>query len=396
MLNQNDSTRVTITIKKSTHAKKFGKLIFDDGTVLEGQGFGYSTTTFGEIVFNTGMVGYTETLTDPSYSGQILTLTYPLVGNYGVPDPSIKDKDGISSFFESDKIQVRGLVVHELSLTASHWNLSMTLDEWLYNEKIPGISGIDTRELTKKLRTSGVMMAALVVSDSEIDDKLVVDQLKNAKHYNSEQFMDVVSTKNKQVYGNDDKTVVVIDTGAKNAILRNLREIGYKVIKLPWNASYDDIMKLNPNGVVISNGPGDPQKCPDTINTAKQLIENNIPTLGICLGAQIIGIAGNTQTYKLKYGHRGQNKSCVNLENNQVYVTSQNHGYGITPESVENSEFNLWFTNADDKTVEGIKHKKQNCVAVQFHPEASPGPYDCKFVFDELKHLMEEGTSAKK
>ncbi len=342
------------------------------------------------------MVGYTETLTDPSYSGQILTLTYPLVGNYGVPDPSIKDKDGISSFFESDKIQVRGLVVHELSLTASHWNLSMTLDEWLYNEKIPGISGIDTRELTKKLRTSGVMMAALVVSDSEIDDKLVVDQLKNAKHYNSEQFMDVVSTKNKQVYGNDDKTVVVIDTGAKNAILRNLREIGYKVIKLPWNASYDDIMKLNPNGVVISNGPGDPQKCPDTINTAKQLIENNIPTLGICLGAQIIGIAGNTQTYKLKYGHRGQNKSCVNLENNQVYVTSQNHGYGITPESVENSEFNLWFTNADDKTVEGIKHKKQNCVAVQFHPEASPGPYDCKFVFDELKHLMEEGTSAKK
>ena len=342
------------------------------------------------------MVGYTETLTDPSYSGQILTLTYPLVGNYGVPDPSIKDKDGISRFFESDKIQVRGLVVHELSLTASHWNLSMTLDEWLYNEKIPGISGIDTRELTKKLRTSGVMMAALVVSDSEIDDDLVIHQLKSATHYNSEQFMDVVSTKNKQVYGNDDKTVVVIDTGAKNAILRNIREIGYKVIKLPWNVSYDDIMTLNPAGVVISNGPGDPQKCPDTINTAKQLIENNIPTLGICLGAQIIGIAGNTQTYKLKYGHRGQNKSCVNLENNQVYVTSQNHGYGITPESVENSEFNLWFTNADDKTVEGIKHKKQNCVAVQFHPEASPGPYDCKFVFDELKHLMEEGTSAKK
>ena len=342
------------------------------------------------------MVGYTETLTDPSYSGQILTLTYPLVGNYGVPDPSIKDKDGISKFFESDKIQVRGLVVHELSLTASHWNLSMTLDEWLYNEKIPGISGIDTRELTKKLRTSGVMMAALVVSDSEIEDDLVIDQLKSATHYNSEQFMDTVSTKNEQIYGTGDKTVVVIDTGAKNAILRNLREIGYKVIKLPWNASYDDIMGLNPHGVVISNGPGDPQKCPDTINTAKKLIENNIPTLGICLGAQIIGIAGNTQTYKLKYGHRGQNKSCVNLENNQVYVTSQNHGYGITPESVENSEFNLWFTNADDKTVEGIKHKKQNCVAVQFHPEAAPGPYDCKFVFDELKHLMEEGTSAKK
>ncbi|MGH1521299.1 MAG: glutamine-hydrolyzing carbamoyl-phosphate synthase small subunit [Nitrosopumilus sp.] len=384
-----------MTTKKSNYAKKFGKLIFDDGTVFDGEGFGYSTTVFGEIVFNTGMVGYTETLTDPSYSGQILTLTYPLVGNYGVPDPSIMDEDGIPKFFESDKIQVRGLVVHELSLTASHWNLSMTLDEWLYQEKIPGISGIDTRALTKKLRTSGVMMAALVVSDSEIDVEQVKKQIASSPNYNSEQFMDVVSTKQEQVYGDGKKSVVVIDTGAKNAILRNLRDIGYKVIKLPWNASYDKIMSFNPKGVVISNGPGDPQKCTETINTAKKLIEYNIPTLGICLGAQIIGIAGNTQTYKLKYGHRGQNKPCVNIENNQVYVTSQNHGYGILPESLDKSEFNLWFTNADDKTVEGIKHKKQNCVAVQFHPEAAPGPYDCKFVFEELKSLMEEGTSAK-
>ena len=341
------------------------------------------------------MVGYTETLTDPSYRGQILTLTYPLVGNYGIPDPSVTDEDGISKYFESDTIQARGLVVHELSLTASHWNLSMTLDEWFYNEKIPGISGIDTRALTKKLRTGGVMMAALVVSDSEIDVSQVKKQLASSTHYDSEQFMDVVSTKQEQVYGTEEKSVVVIDTGAKNAILRNLRELGYKVIKLPWNSDYNKIMSFNPKGVVISNGPGDPQKCPDTINTAKKLIENNIPTLGICLGAQIIGIAGNTETYKLKYGHRGQNKPCVNLENNQVYVTSQNHGYGITPESLENSEFNLWFTNADDKTVEGIKHKKQNCVAVQFHPEAAPGPYDCKFIFEELNHLMEEGTTAK-
>ena len=341
------------------------------------------------------MVGYPETLTDPSYSGQILALTYPLVGNYGVPDPSIKDDVGIPKFFESDKIQVRGLVVHELSLTASHWNLSMTLDEWLYNEKVPGISGIDTRALTKKLRTSGVMMAALVVSDSKIDVEEVKKQLASSPHYNSEKFMDMVSTKEKQVYGDGEKSVVVIDTGAKNAILRNLCEIGYKVIKLPWDTPYDEIMSFNPKGVVISNGPGDPQKCQGTIDTAKKLIANNIPTLGICLGAQIIGIAGNTETYKLKYGHRGQNKPCVNLENNQVYVTSQNHGYGITPESLENSEFNLWFTNADDKTVEGIKHKTKNCVAVQFHPEAAPGPYDCKFIFEELKHLMEEGTAAK-
>ena len=358
-------------------------------------GFGYPTTVFGEIVFNTGMVGYNETLTDPSYSGQILTLTYPLVGNYGVPNPSEKDVDGVSKFFESDKIQVRGLVIHELSLTASHWNVDMTLDEWLFNEKIPGISGIDTRALTKKLRTNGVMMAALTVSDSEIDVEPIKKQLDSAPRYNSEKFMDIVSTKQEQVYGNEEKSVVLIDTGTKNAIIRNIREIGYKVIKLPWNTPFEKILSYKPRGVVISNGPGDPENCPDTIVTAKKLIENNIPTLGICLGAQIIGLAGNAKTYKLKYGHRGQNKPCVNLENKQVYVTSQNHGYGISPESLGNSDFNLWFTNADDKTVEGIKHKKQNCIAVQFHPEAAPGPYDCKFVFEELKQLMEEPKSAK-
>jgi len=389
-------SRVTITTKKAQYAKKFGKLILDDGTVLDGIGFGYSTVVFGEIVFNTGMVGYPETLTDPSYSGQILTLTYPLIGNYGVPDPAIKDDDGISSYFESDKIQVRGLVIHELSMIASHWNLSMTLDEWLYKEKISGISGIDTRELTKKLRTSGVMMAALAVSDTEIDEAKVKKQLSSAQNYTTEKFMDVVSTKDEQVFGKDKKTVVVIDTGVKNAILRNIREIGYKVVKVPWNSSIEKILSYKPKGVVVSNGPGDPQNCPDTINTAKSLIEKNIPTLGICLGAQILGLAGGADTYKLKYGHRGQNKPCINLENDQVYVTSQNHGYCISPDTLKNSEFNLWFSNTDDKTVEGIKHKKQKCIAVQFHPEASPGPYDCKFVFEELKNLMEEEKAAKK
>ena len=382
--------RVTITTKKSIHAKKFGKLIFDDGTVIDGEGFGFPTTAFGEIVFNTGMVGYTEALTDPSYNGQLLTLTYPLVGNYGIPDPAITDEDGISKYFESDKIQIRGLVIHELSLTASHWNLSMTLDEWMYNEKIPGISGIDTRALTVKLRNSGVMMGALVVSDSEIDVEEVKKQLASATHYDSEQFMDEVSTKQEKTFGTEEQTVVIVDTGAKNAIIRNVREIGYEAILVPWDTPYEKIMSYNPKGVVLSSGPGDPQKCPDTITAVKKLIENNVPTLGICLGAQIIGIAGNTDTYKLKYGHRGQNKPCINLENNQVYVTSQNHGYGIKPESLEKSDFKLWFTNADDKTVEGIKHKTQNCIAVQFHPEASPGPFDCKYVFDELRKLMEK------
>ncbi len=389
-------SRVTISTKKAKYANKFAKLILDDGTVFVGKGFGFSNTIFGEIVFNTGMVGYTETLTDPSYSGQILTLTYPLVGNYGVPDPAQKDEDGIQKYFESDKIQVRGLVIHELSMHASHWNLAMTLDEWLYSEKIPGISDIDTRALTKKLRTKGVMMAALVVSDSDIDEEDVKKQLSSVTNYNSEEFMDMVSTKEEQVFGHEKQCVVVVDTGVKNAILRNIRNLGYKVIQVPWDSSIEKILSHKPKGVVISNGPGDPQRCPETIKTAKSLIEKNIPTLGICLGAQIIGLAGNAETYKLKYGHRGQNKPCVNHDNNQVYVTSQNHGYCINPESLKNSEFDLWFTNADDKTVEGIKHKKQKCIAVQFHPEASPGPNDCKFIFEELKNLMEEGESAKK
>ena len=352
-------------------------------------GFGFSTTVFGEIVFNTGMVGYTEALTDPSYNGQILTLTYPLVGNYGIPDLTEVDEDGISKFFESDMMQIRGLVVHELSQTASHWNLKMTLDEWMYNEKVPGISGIDTRAITKKLTSSGVMMAALVVSDEEIDVEKIKKELTNVTKYNSEKFMDVVSTKEEKIYGDDNQSVVVIDTGAKNAIVRNIRELGYKAIVVPWNTPFDKVMSYNPKGVVLSSGPGDPQNCPETIDTAKKLIENNIPTLGICLGAEIIGIAGNTETYKLKYGHRGQNKPCINLETNQVSVTSQNHGYGIKPESLEQSDFKLWFSNADDNTVEGIKHKTKDCIAVQFHPEAAPGPFDCKYVFDELKKLME-------
>ena len=207
-------------------------------------------------------------------------MTYPLIGNYGVPDPASKDSMmGISKYFESDKIQIRGLVVHDLSMVASHWNMAMTLDEWLHKENIPGISGIDTRALTKKLRTNGVMMAALVVSAKEIDEEEIKKQLASAQDYNSEKFMDAVSTKDEQVYGDDKQTVVVVDTGAKNAILRNIRDIGYKVVKVPWNTSIEKILSYKPKGVVISNGPGDPQNCPDTIDTVKSLIEKNIPTL---------------------------------------------------------------------------------------------------------------------
>lgn len=376
------------------------------------------------------MVGYTEALTDPSYNGQLLTLTYPLVGNYGVPDPAAADRDGIPMFFESDKIQARGLVVHELSHVASHWNMHMTLDEWMYNEGIPGISGIDTRALTKGLRSGGVRMAALAVSDDEICIDDITQQLAGATPYTSEQFMNTVSVSAPRAYGcslhynikgstqsgasqqpnhlqqqqqqknssdnntfkDSPKPIIVIDTGTKHAILRNLRHLGYGAILVPWDTTYDEIMSYNPAGVVLSSGPGDPENCLQTIKTAKSLIENDIPTLGICLGAQILGLAGNATTYKLKYGHRGQNKPCTNLATGQTFVTSQNHGYGISPESLEGSEFEMWFTNADDRTVEGIKHRSSRCIAVQFHPEAAPGPYDCEFVFDDLKRLIEYGA----
>jgi len=384
-----------IPIKKAKHVNKFGVLILEDGTIFEGMGFGYSTTSFGEAVFNTGMSGYTEALTDPSYSGQILTLTYPLVGNYGVPDPMAKDLDGIRKNFESERIQARGLVVHELSLMSSHWNLALTLDEWLYNEKIPGISGIDTRDLTTKLRTSGVMMAAIEVSDNPIDVQELKKKLENAKKYNDEEFMDSVSTKEPQTFGSESESIVIIDTGVKNAILRNVRSLGYKVIKVPWNYSLEKILNYNPKAIVFSNGPGDPIKCTETMKTAKDILQKNIPTLGICLGAQILALAGGASTYKLKYGHRGQNKSCIDLDNNQVYVTSQNHGYCIDPKSLKNTDFKLWFENADDKTVEGIKHKQKKIIAVQFHPEASPGPFDCMFIFEKLKKLIGEDNAKR-
>lgn len=359
--------------------------MLDDGTVMRGEGFGASATVFGEVVFNTGMVGYTETLTDPSYGGQILSLTYPLVGNYGVPRPDLDDAR-IPKAFESDRIQARGLAVHSLAETASHWRLHSTLDEWLHSEGVPGIAGIDTRALASKLRSGGVMMGALAVSD-RVDAAAVLQDLRRAEKYADGSFVENVSTRRAVSYGSGD-AVVVIDTGAKNAILRNVVSMGYRAVKVPWDATMEQIAEHSPRAVVVSNGPGDPEKCAQTAKTVKQIISENIPTLGICLGAQIMGLAGGTSTYKLPYGHRGQNKPCLEEGTDRVYVTSQNHGYCIDPESLAGSEYRMWFRNSDDGTVEGIRHREKPAIAVQFHPEASPGPYDCRFVFERLAGLM--------
>jgi carbamoyl-phosphate synthase small subunit len=376
---------------QQTYTGFAAKLMLEDGTTFDGAGFGYPSEVAGEVVFNTGMVGYTETLTDPSYRGQILCLTYPLVGNYGVPSSETKDYYGLPKFFESDGIQVSALLVHELSDTASHWSCTKTLDQWLYEEKIPGISGIDTRELTKKIRSRGVMMGALVVSKEPIDDARVREVLKGAK-YEGLNFMPKVSTVEPREYGDRNRdAMVVIDTGVKYSILRNIMRTGYRVVRLPWDSTYEEVMSYNPKGVVISNGPGDPKVCASTIKTASSLIKKDIPTLGICLGNQILALAGGADTYKLKFGHRGQNKPCVDKRTSQVYVTSQNHGYGIDPKTLPKTGFKIWFSNADDDTVEGIEHKSKPVIAVQFHPEASPGPYDCMFVFDRFKEIISNG-----
>ncbi|MDQ3873226.1 MAG: glutamine-hydrolyzing carbamoyl-phosphate synthase small subunit [Thermoproteota archaeon] len=373
---------------QQTYTGYAAKLLLEDGTVFDGIGFGYPSEIAGEVVFNTGMVGYTETLTDPSYRGQILCLTYPLVGNYGVPSYDMKDEYGLPKFFESDRIQVKGLLIYDLSDIASHWSCAKTLDQWLYEEKVPGIYGIDTRELTKKLRVHGVMMGAIVVSKNRVNESAVKKVLAGAK-YEGLNFMPEVSTSKAQEYGDRSRDcIVVLDTGVKYSILRNILRTGYRVVRLPWNTTYEQMMSYKPKGVVISNGPGDPKSCRSTIETASRLINTSTPTLGICLGNQILALAGGADTYKLRFGHRGQNKPCVDMRNSQVYVTSQNHGYGIDPKSLGKTDFEVWFANADDNTVEGIEHKSKPIIAVQFHPEASPGPYDCMFVFDRFKEII--------
>jgi len=373
----------------SSSKNKKAVLLLEDGTFFIGHGFGESRKTSGEVVFSTSMVGYPEALTDPSYKGQILTLTYPLVGNYGVPPYDLNF--GIPLYFESDRIQVQGLVIHELCEEPYHWASTRTLGRWLSDEGIPGIYGIDTRRLTKKLRTHGVMLGILQVCETgkEPDLDNLLKEAKSIPDPNLTDLVKEVTVKEPAHYKVEGKNMVVlIDTGVKNSILRNFLKRGINVVKVPYDFSAKEILEYKPNGVVVSNGPGDPKKCAETIDCVKELAET-VPVMGICLGNQILTLALGGDTYKMKFGHRSQNQPALDLKTNRCYITTQNHGYAVDIDSLKKTPLEAWFMNANDKTIEGIKHKSKPVFAVQWHPEASPGPYDTEFLFDTFSKLME-------
>ena len=363
-------------------------LLLEDGTLFLGKGFGADATVVGELVFNTGMVGYPESMTDPSYSGQVLSFTYPLIGNYGVPSAQDRDVFGLPRYFESGDIKVTGIVVQEYCQKPSHWASAQTLSSWMAKEGVPGIEGVDTRALVTTIRERGVMMCVLSTGDEAGNRRKLRGLLEKSARYDSVDYVKRVSVKKAETYGEADQKVVVIDCGVKESIIRNMLGRGYSVVRLPFDSPYSEVMKHDPAGVIVSNGPGDPRLCVETVKTTARLVDSEVPVLGICLGEQVLGMSQGGETYKLKYGHRGQNKPVVDLLSGRGYVTSQNHGYAVDPKSLTTTDLKPWFVNGDDKSVEGLVHGKKPAIAVQFHPEAAPGPYDTEFVFDRFTEMI--------
>lgn len=381
-----------LKMKLKPKVKETGKavLVLEDGSSFTGFGFGAPNKVSGEIVFSTSMVGYPESLTDPSYKGQILTFTYPLVGNYGVP--SYEKENEVLKYFESEKIKVSGFVIHELCKNPSHWASKRTLDQWLKDENIPGIYGIDTRKLTKKLRVKGVLLGIIKVceSDEEPDIPQLLKEVRNIEDPNLRDLVKEVTVKEPIFYpSGGKKTVVLIDCGVKFGILRNLLQRGFNVVRVPYDFSADKILDYKPHGILISNGPGDPKQCTKTVEAVKELMDNDVPMMGICLGTQILALAEGGDTYKLKYGHRSQNQPALDLESGRCYITTQNHGFTVERDSIKDTGLKEWFMNVNDKTVEGIKHVNKPAFALQWHPEASPGPFDTEYLFDHFKKLVE-------
>ncbi len=342
------------------------KLVLEDGTEFEGRSFGYQKSVSGEVVFNTSMVGYTESLTDPSYKGQILVLTYPLIGNYGIPGTDSEEE--LFKFYESYSIHISGLIVSDYTEEYSHWNAQKSLGDWLKEYEVPGIYGIDTRELTKILREKGTMLGKIIYMDQDV-------QIFNPAEKN---LVAQVSVKEKKTYGHGKYKVILIDCGVKYNIIRNLVKRDATVTLVPWDYDFNNDEF---DGIFISNGPGDPKQCNATIQNLKKAYRGNKPITGICLGNQLMALAADADTYKLKYGHRSHNQPAVQVGTDKAFVTSQNHGYATNNDTLPN-DWEPLFINLNDGTNEGVKHKTKPFFSSQFHPEASSGPTDTEFLFD--------------
>ena len=345
----------------------------EDGTRLEGEAFGFLGESSGEVVFSTGMTGYCQSLTDPSFAGQILTFTYPLIGNYGVPRMK-KMAPFLMENFESERIWVNGIVVSEYCEKPSHYQSVLTISDWLLQEKIPAISGIDTRALTQKLREHGTMRGiispkrSVVWQKAEATNWVAVASCKHVITYPSVQQADA-------------KHIVLIDCGVKHGIIRALLRHGYRVTRIPWDNNPLEVAHVD--GVVCSNGPGDPKDCGKAVENIRKVLAADIPYVGICLGHQLLALAVGADTYKLPYGHRGLNQPCQDMSTGKAYVTSQNHGYAVNRATIPDG-YEEWFVNLNDQTNEGIRHTTENTHSVQFHPEGNPGPSDSDWLLERL------------
>lgn len=380
-LNKNFSKSYSQTIDRlSGHHRKQAYLILEDGSCFKGYSFGAPRSTKGEVVFTTGMVGYPENLTDPSYRGQIMTLTYPLIGNYGIPDDSV-DELGLAKYFESDRIHVEGLIVQNYSEENSHYQATRTLEQWLVSQDIPALTGIDTRALTQKIRDRGVMLGKIVFEEDV--------SLENPMQKN---LVAEVSPKTTKTFGKGKYKVLAVDCGMKNNIIRSLVNHGDATVKVvPWDY---DVTQEDYDGLFLSNGPGDPSKCGVAIENIKKAYEVGKPIFGICLGNQLMAHAAGGKTYKLKYGNRGQNQPCVDLMTNKVYITPQNHGYAVDNQSLPTS-WKPYFINVNDGSNEGIMHTTKPFFSVQFHPEAKSGPYDTSYLFHKFYNAIEQDKGGK-
>ena len=357
-------------------------LVLQDGTTFKGKSFGYEKPVAGEVVFNTAMMGYPESLTDPSYAGQLMTLTYPLVGNYGVP-PFSTEKNGLPTFMESDRIYAEALIVSDYSEEYSHWNACESLSYWLKREKVPGVTGIDTRQLTKVLREHGVMMGRLEFEGLEGCDSAATNEKED---YGSINWVERVSCKDIIRYNEGaGRKVVLVDCGVKANIIRCLIRRGIEVIRVPWNYDYTS---MEFDGLFLANGPGDPDMCVDAVNVLKkQMSQSRKPICGICMGNQLLAKAGGATIYKLKYGHRSHNQPVREVGTNRCYVTSQNHGYAVDAATLGNDWREL-FVNMNDGSNEGIRHQTNPWFSSQFHPEACSGPVDTEFMFDRFMEAL--------